>query len=59
MTSPPTKTLNHHANEIYFKITEAMSAGFRVEYDKYGHLDLVDKAGRREPLITATKKAED
>lgn len=53
MTSPRSKTQAQHANAIYEALIRAFGAGYHLEVDEYGFLDLVDKDGHREVLTAA------
>lgn len=52
MTSLPSKGLNGYANELFALVVGAERDGFRLEIDQHGRLDLVDQAGKREPINT-------
>ena len=56
MTSRPSKTHVQHANAIYEAYRDAFLDGYRLEGDKRGFIDLVDKDGNREAVFSLELK---
>ena len=56
MTSHRSRTQAQHANDIYEAFAHAFGAGYHLEVDGNGFLDLVDKEGHREVLVAAQVK---
>jgi hypothetical protein len=60
MTDPasisPRSSLSDAANDIYVAVGSASRAGYKVEIDEEGRVDLVDQDGNWEPLFWAKPK---